>query len=70
MGCASLSKPKISTCIFETHASRINFEKVKNNALTCRRHTFIRTNIQKIFRKHKSRMQVIFEVSLESEIEV
>ena len=69
MGCASLSKPKLSNSSFKTNTSRINFGKGRNNALAYSHQTFFKRNLNKIFKKYKSRMLVIYEALLESEIE-
>ena len=69
MGCASLYKPKLKSSIFETHTSRIYCGKSKRSALPYIQQFLCRKNLTKIFRKHKSRMSVIYEVSMENESE-
>ena len=70
MGCVSLSKPKLDNFIFKTHTSTKSIENSIISAVTFRSQILIRKKFKKIFGNHKSKLFIIYENSLEYEIEI
>lgn len=69
MGCILISKTKAEKTGIQTFTSKMNLIKGKNNAFIFAPLTFRTKKLKKIFKKHQSKLVVIFEEPLENERE-